>query len=94
VTAVLGFWEVRSNLTNIQKLSHFECPVNVIRDGVTKQVSSIDLVVGDVLEITPFSIAPCGIFITWQYWDASGSCPARTKAFFSFAPYWLSVLPP
>ena len=28
-----------------------------------KQISSIDLVVGDILEITPFSIAPCGITI-------------------------------
>eukprot|EP00026_Physarum_polycephalum_P000939 Phypoly_transcript_00940.p1 GENE.Phypoly_transcript_00940~~Phypoly_transcript_00940.p1 ORF type:complete len:1154 (+),score=157.66 Phypoly_transcript_00940:517-3462(+) len=68
VTAGLGFWEVRSNLINIQKLSHFECPVKVIRDGETKQVSSTDLVVGDVLEIAPFSIAPCDMAVVF------GSC--------------------
>lgn len=61
MTAIMGFWEVRSNLISIQNLSHFESTVNVIREGESKQVLSTDLVVGDIVEISPFSTAPCGI---------------------------------
>ncbi|KAL8755421.1 MAG: hypothetical protein Q9199_003644 [Rusavskia elegans] len=53
--------ETRSTMKKLRDISHFECDVRVIRNGFWRQVPSIELVPGDVYEVSDPSLTqlPC-----------------------------------
>lgn len=50
---------MRRNLLNIQKMARFECKVNVFRCNESREVSSEELVPGDLIEIPKETRMPC-----------------------------------
>lgn len=44
---------------SVAKLAKFECPVNVLREGVYQVLSSVELVPGDLIEISDNMTMPC-----------------------------------
>lgn len=53
-------YEMKTNFARLREMSHFECPVEVVRDGEIIEISSIDLVPGDALVLSPeLKVIPC-----------------------------------
>lgn len=50
---------MRRNLLNVQKMARFECKVNVFRCNECREVSSEELVPGDLIEIPKETRMPC-----------------------------------
>lgn len=64
IMIVHTLYMTRSNLTNIQKRAHYKCNVNVLRFGKSVlQISSVDLVPGDIIEIPSNCLAPCDLIL-------------------------------
>ena len=66
ISLFVGTYETRKNLKNIQQMSRYSCPVNVLRkdpetnQAVFKSVSSKNLVPGDIFELQEEGLAmPC-----------------------------------
>lgn len=51
--------ETRSNLSSIRRMAYYETDVNVIREGNVQNISSVELVPGDLIEIPNNSKMPC-----------------------------------
>jgi len=62
-TAFVNYVDVKSNLEEIRRLSHYTCDVKVIRDGQILKVNSSQLVTGDIFEITHGLRLPCDAVI-------------------------------
>ncbi|PCG95941.1 ATPase, P-type, K/Mg/Cd/Cu/Zn/Na/Ca/Na/H-transporter [Penicillium occitanis (nom. inval.)] len=62
--------ETRSTMARLKEVSHFECNVRVLRNGFWRTVSSVDLVPGDVFEVSDPSLTqvPCDCLLL------SGDC--------------------
>ncbi|KAI0224542.1 hypothetical protein L0F63_006933 [Massospora cicadina] len=60
-SVVMTLIQTRSNFKRVQKLSRFECTVNVFRGGTWGTVSSSELVPGDLLDIAhpELDVFPC-----------------------------------
>eukprot|EP00826_Nyctotherus_ovalis_P049291 TRINITY_DN593_c0_g2_i2.p1 TRINITY_DN593_c0_g2~~TRINITY_DN593_c0_g2_i2.p1 ORF type:complete len:863 (-),score=314.14 TRINITY_DN593_c0_g2_i2:424-3012(-) len=59
VTVTFEVRDMRRNLLNIQKMARYECKVNVFRCGEYREVSSEELVPGDLIEIPKETRMPC-----------------------------------
>ncbi len=58
VSLAISLVETRANLLNLQKLSHYECEVEVKRDRAIR-ISSLGLVPGDVFKVPEGCSMPC-----------------------------------
>jgi cation-transporting ATPase 13A3/4/5 len=70
-SAVTSLVETLSNLRNIRKMASYTCSVKVMRSGnenEVKEISSSDLVPGDVIEIPENTAMPCDLLLL------TGSC--------------------
>lgn len=81
VSSIITLYETKKHLNNLQKMAFYECPIKVFR-GITeslsreatisennkKEVSSLELVPGDVIEIPDNTILPCDLILL------NGSC--------------------
>eukprot|EP00026_Physarum_polycephalum_P000896 Phypoly_transcript_00897.p1 GENE.Phypoly_transcript_00897~~Phypoly_transcript_00897.p1 ORF type:complete len:1207 (+),score=214.54 Phypoly_transcript_00897:143-3763(+) len=63
VTAVISLKDVRANLISIRQISMMEVDVTVVRDGVSRVVSSVDLQPGDIVQVPPQFILPCDLLL-------------------------------
>ncbi|KAL8670244.1 MAG: hypothetical protein Q9168_005208 [Polycauliona sp. 1 TL-2023] len=61
VSITTTLFETRSTMQKLREISHFECDVRVIRNGFWRHVPSIELVPGDVYEVSDPSLTqlPC-----------------------------------
>ncbi|OKL61963.1 hypothetical protein UA08_02661 [Talaromyces atroroseus] len=62
--------ETRSTMARLKEVSHFECNVRVLRNGFWRTVSSVNMVPGDVFEVSDPSLnqVPCDCLLL------SGDC--------------------
>lgn len=63
VTAIISLKDVRANLISISEISRMEVDVTVVRDGVAKVVSSVDLQPGDIVQVPPQFVLPCDLLL-------------------------------
>ena len=58
-----SLYETMSNIKNVRKMAEYECKVFVKRDGRDKEISSNELVPGDVIAIPDHCIMPCDMIL-------------------------------
>ncbi|KAM9960066.1 hypothetical protein ACTFIW_007299 [Dictyostelium discoideum] len=64
VSAIISLREIRGNLLSLQKISHFVCSVDVLRNnGEIETISSTELVPGDIIELRQDFIMPCDVIL-------------------------------
>lgn len=66
IMIIYSLYDTKKNLNNIKKRAHYECPVKVMREGKSgplREISSVDLVPGDVIEIPDQVQVPCDIIL-------------------------------
>ena len=51
VSTIMTLQESKRNIARLREISHFECEINVRRNGVWRSISSDDLLPGDIYEI-------------------------------------------
>ena len=60
ISLLISSYETRSNLLNIQRMARYKCDIKVLRDGQLIEVSSEELVPGDVFTLPEDGLAlPC-----------------------------------
>jgi cation-transporting ATPase 13A3/4/5 len=55
----ISVFETRKNLKTIRTMAYYECPLNVLRGGDMQEMSSTEVVPGDVIEIPDNCKMPC-----------------------------------
>ena len=59
VSVTVEVIDTRRNLLNVMEMARYECKVNVRRYGEFKEITSVDLVPGDIIEIPKEMRMPC-----------------------------------
>jgi len=59
VSAAISLIETRRNLISARDMAHYVCPITVIRNNQSQNISSEDLVVGDLIEVPECISMPC-----------------------------------
>lgn len=66
IMVIVSLVETKKNLNDIKRRAHYQCPVKVMRDPNGrdyKEMSSVDLVPGDIIEIPSQCIIPCDVIL-------------------------------
>lgn len=63
ISAIVALIDTRRNLLNLRRMARHEAPVVVKRDGEWRDVSSVTLVPGDILEIHNEMSIPCDLVL-------------------------------
>ncbi|CDW88269.1 atpase type 13a2 isoform 3 [Stylonychia lemnae] len=66
ITIIVTLVDSKRNLNDIQRRAHYECKVNVIRDGNFQkpiEIMSGGLVPGDIIEIPEYCVIPCDVIL-------------------------------